>query len=59
MLGNLFTQTIHVPGTLAANIVTPANTGRALELVRLFWAEGRPLPLRSFTAPSPYPPASA
>jgi hypothetical protein len=44
-------------GTLAASVVTPANTGLALELLRRFWGEGRPLPLRSFTAPSPYPPA--
>jgi ABC-type sugar transport system substrate-binding protein len=43
-------------GTLAASVVTPANTGLALELLRAFWTEGRPLPLRSFTAPSPYPP---
>jgi len=30
---------------------------RFLELLHRFWAESRPLPLRSFTAPSPYPPA--
>ncbi len=44
-------------GTLSASIVTPANTGQAIDLLHRFWAEGRPLPLRSFTAPSPYPPA--
>jgi len=44
-------------GTLAASVVTPANTGLALELLQAFWGEGRPLPLRSFTAPSPHPPA--
>jgi ABC-type sugar transport system substrate-binding protein len=44
-------------GTLAASVVTPANTGLGLELLHRFWEEGRPLPLRSFTAPSPYPPA--
>jgi hypothetical protein len=46
-------------GALAASVVTPPNTGFALELLRGFWTEGRPLPLRSFTAPSPYPAASA
>jgi ABC-type sugar transport system substrate-binding protein len=44
-------------GTLAASIVTPANTGLAIDLLQRFWTEGRPLPLRSFTAPSAYPPA--
>jgi len=43
-------------GTLAASVVTPPNTGLALELLHAFWTERRPLPLRSFTAPSPYPP---
>lgn len=37
--------------------VTGANTGLALELLHGFWTEGRPLPARSFTTPSPYPPA--
>jgi hypothetical protein len=44
-------------GTLAASVVAPANTGLALELLHAFWREGRPLPARSFTTPSPYPPA--
>ncbi len=44
-------------GTLAASVVAPANTGLALELLHSFWAQGRPLPLRSFTVPSRYPPA--
>ena len=43
-------------GTLAASIVAPANTGLAIDLLHRFWAEGRPLPLRSFTTPSAYPP---
>jgi ABC-type sugar transport system substrate-binding protein len=43
-------------GTLAASVVNPANTGQAIELLHGFWARARPLPLRSFTAPSPYPP---
>ena len=43
-------------GTLAASVVNPANTGQAIELLHGFWTAGRPLPLRSFTTPSPYPP---
>ncbi len=43
-------------GTLAASVVNPANTGQAIDLLHGFWARGRPLPLRSFTSPSPYPP---
>jgi ABC-type sugar transport system substrate-binding protein len=43
-------------GTLAASVIAPANTGLALELLHGFWAGKRPLPLRSFTTPSPYPP---
>ena len=43
-------------GTLTASVVTPANTGLALQLLHDFWSVRRPLPLRSFTAPSPYPP---
>jgi ABC-type sugar transport system substrate-binding protein len=42
-------------GTLSASIVAPANTGLAIDLLHRFWAESRPLPLRSFTAPRPYP----
>ena len=44
-------------GTLAASVVNPANTGLAIDLLHGFWAGGRPLPLRSFTSPSPYPPS--
>lgn len=43
-------------GTLTASVTTPANTGLALQLLHGFWSTQRPLPLRSFTAPSPYPP---
>ncbi len=43
-------------GTLTASVVTPANTGLALQLLHDFWSAKRLLPLRSFTAPSPYPP---
>jgi ABC-type sugar transport system substrate-binding protein len=44
-------------GTLSASVVNPANTGLAIDLLHRFWAEGRPLALRSFTTPSPYPSA--
>jgi len=43
-------------GKLTASVVNPANTGLALDLLHDFWTTGKPLPLRSFTAPSPYPP---
>jgi ABC-type sugar transport system substrate-binding protein len=43
-------------GTLSASVLAPANTGLALELLHGFWTARRPLPLRSFTTPSPYPP---
>jgi ABC-type sugar transport system substrate-binding protein len=45
-------------GALAASVVTPANTALALEQLSAFWSAGRPLPLRSFTEPSPYPATS-
>lgn len=43
-------------GTLTASVTTPANTGLALQLLHDFWSARRPLPLRSHTDPSPYPP---
>jgi ABC-type sugar transport system substrate-binding protein len=46
-------------GELTATVVAPANTGEAIRSLRAFWDAGRPLPLRAFTEPSPYPPASA
>jgi ribose transport system substrate-binding protein len=46
-------------GTLAASVATPANTGLALELLSRYWNEGTPVPLRSFTEATPYPPTSA
>jgi ABC-type sugar transport system substrate-binding protein len=42
-------------GTLTASVETPANVGLALDLLHRFWTEARPLPLRSFTEPRPYP----
>ncbi len=44
-------------GVLAASVANPANTGLALQLLRDFWQRAKPLPLRSFTAPGPYPAA--
>lgn len=44
-------------GVLAASVANPANTGLALQLLHGFWERRQPLPLRSFTAPSPYPAA--
>lgn len=45
-------------GALTASVVTPANTALALERLSAFWTARSPLPLRSFTKPSPYPPTS-
>ncbi len=42
-------------GTLTASVEAPANAGLALGLLHRFWTEARPLPLRSFTEPRPYP----
>jgi ABC-type sugar transport system substrate-binding protein len=42
-------------GTLYASIVAPPNSGTAVELLHRYWAEARPLPLRSFTDVVPYP----
>jgi len=50
-----FGQKLVTEKQLHASVLTPANTGLALELLQRFWEEGRPLPLRSFTTPSPYP----
>jgi ABC-type sugar transport system substrate-binding protein len=44
-------------GTLYASIVAPPNAGTAIELLRQYWATGRPLPLRTFSAVVPYPPS--
>lgn len=43
---------------LGATVVTPANTGEAIRSLRAFWESSRPLPLRAFTEPSPYPASS-
>ena len=46
-------------GELFASVVTPATTGPAIKSLAAFWQTGRPLPLRSFTEPQPYPASSA
>lgn len=42
-------------GELCATVVTPANTGEAIRLLRHFWESGQPLPLRAVTEPRPHP----
>jgi ABC-type sugar transport system substrate-binding protein len=42
-------------GTLTASIVNPPNTGPAIESLVAFWKRGKALPLRAFTAATPYP----
>jgi ABC-type sugar transport system substrate-binding protein len=53
-----FGQKLVAEGTLAASVVTPANTGLALSNLARFWAEGTPVPLRSYTEATPWPPSS-
>jgi ABC-type sugar transport system substrate-binding protein len=45
-------------GTLAASVLTPANTGLALDHLHGFWTRGTPVPLRSHTEARPHPPSS-
>jgi hypothetical protein len=42
-------------GELFATVLTPANTGEAIRLLRQFWESGRSLPLRAVTEPKPHP----
>jgi len=53
-----FGQRLISEGVLAASVLTPANTGLALGHLHRFWANGTPVPLRSFTDARPWPPAS-
>jgi len=53
-----FGEKLVAEGTLSASIVTPANTGLALDHLARFWAEGTPVPLRSFTEARPLPAGS-
>jgi len=54
-----FGQKLVEDGTLAASIVTPANTGLALDQLSRFWKQSTPMPLRSYTKATPLPLASA
>jgi ABC-type sugar transport system substrate-binding protein len=45
-------------GSLKASIVTPPNTGMAIQGLLAFWNERRPLKLRAFTEATAYPPSS-
>ena len=45
-------------GVLTASILTPPNTGLAVEGLANFWRKGKPLPLRAYTEATPYPPTS-
>lgn len=45
-------------GRLTASVTTPANTGEAIHALRKFWESGRPLALKAFTKPTPYPPTA-
>jgi ABC-type sugar transport system substrate-binding protein len=46
-------------GELAATIVTPSNTGPALQLLQRFVADGSPLPKELLLSPSSFPPIEA
>ncbi|MGD8895951.1 MAG: substrate-binding domain-containing protein [Acidobacteriota bacterium] len=54
-----FGEKLVAEGILSASIVTPANTGLALNHLARFWTEGTPVPLRSFTEARPLPAGSA
>lgn len=46
-------------GELTASVATPASVGEALRALQAYWKSGRPVPLRTFTEPQPYPSGSA
>jgi ABC-type sugar transport system substrate-binding protein len=46
-------------GELNASVATPASVGEALRALQAYWKSGRAVPIRTFTEPQPYPPASA
>jgi ABC-type sugar transport system substrate-binding protein len=54
-----FGEKLVAEGTLTATVVTPANTGLALEQLSRFWRSGTAVPLRSYTRATPLPPTSA
>ena len=45
-------------GRLTASVTIPANTGEAIRALRKSWESGRPLALKAFTKPTPYPPTA-
>lgn len=53
-----FGQKLIAEKQLFASVLTPANTGLALGHLHRFWAQGTPVPLRSFTDARPWPPSS-
>ncbi len=53
-----FGQKLIAEKHLFASVLTPANTGLALGHLHRFWAQGTPVPLRSFTEARPCPPSS-
>lgn len=53
-----FGQKLIAEKQLFASVLTPANTGLALGHLHRFWAQGAPVPLRSFTDARPWPPSS-
>jgi ribose transport system substrate-binding protein len=54
-----FGQKLVADGTLAASVMTPANTGLALAHLARFWSSKTAVPLRSFTEATPWPASSA
>lgn len=54
-----FGQKLVAEKRLAASVLTPANTGLALDHLHRFWTRGTPVPLHSFTEARPWPPGSA
>ena len=42
-------------GIIAFSVVAPPTAGTAIDLLARFWKEGRPVPLRTFNAATPYP----
>ena len=46
-------------GRLVATVTVRPNAGMAVAVLRRFWSDGRPLPLRSTSDAAPYPAASA
>jgi ABC-type sugar transport system substrate-binding protein len=52
-------QKMVAQGLLTASVLTPANTGLALSQLHRFWTQGTPVPLRSYTQASPWPPGTS